>query len=61
MLRMLHDMTGRGRLQYGLLDDENRVIRWLDYPPANGRYITRRVLTPARAVPTIETYGAARW
>jgi hypothetical protein len=54
-------MTGRGRLQYGLLDDENRVIRWLDYPPANGRYITRRVLIPARLIPTIETHGAARW
>jgi hypothetical protein len=61
MLRMLHHMTGPGRLQYGLLDDENRVIRWLDYPPANSRYITRKLPRKRAARPTIETYGAARW
>jgi hypothetical protein len=54
-------MSGRYRLQYGRLDDFDAVIRWLDYPPANGRYITRRVPVPARAVPTIETHGVALW
>ena len=54
-------MSGRGRLQYGLLEDENRILRWLDYPPATGRYITRRVPVLARAVPTIETHGRALW
>jgi hypothetical protein len=32
----------RYRLQYGRLDDFGEVIQWLDYPPATGRYITRR-------------------
>lgn len=52
-------MSGRYRLQYGRLDDFGEVIQWLDYPPANGRYITRRV--PLRPVPTIESHGLARW
>lgn len=51
----------RYRKQYGLLDDFDEVIRWLDWPPINGRYITRRVPLPARAVPTVETHGEARW
>ena len=51
----------RYRLQYGRLDDFGEVIQWHDWPPANGRYITRRVLLPARAVPTIETHGEALW
>jgi len=51
----------RYRTQYGRLDDFGEVIQWLDYPPANGRYITRRVPLPARAVPTIETHGEALW
>lgn len=51
----------RYRLQYGRLDCFDAVIQWLDYPPANGRYITRRVLLPARVVPTIETHGEALW
>jgi hypothetical protein len=51
----------RYRLQYGQLDDFDAVVRWLDYPPASGRYITRRVPLPARAVPTIETHGVALW
>jgi hypothetical protein len=59
MLRLLHVMSGRYRLQYGRLDDFGEVIQWLDYPPANGRYITRRV--PLRPAPTIESHGLARW
>jgi len=51
----------RYRTQYGQLDDFGAVVRWLDYPPATGRYITRRVPLPARAVPTIETHGLALW
>lgn len=51
----------RYRLQYGRLDCFGKVIQWLDYPPATGRYITRRVLLPARVIPTIDTHGAARW
>lgn len=51
----------RYRLQYGRLDDFGEVIQWLDYPPVNGRYITRRVPLPARIVPTIETHGRALW
>jgi len=51
----------RYRLQYGQLDDFDAVVRWLDYPPASGRYITRRAPVPARAVPTIETHGVALW
>jgi hypothetical protein len=54
-------MSGRYRLQYGQLDCFNEVTRWLDYPPATGRYITRRVPVPARAVPTIESHGRALW
>lgn len=54
-------MSGRYRLQYGRLDCFDEVAQWLDYPPATGRYITRRVLIPARAVPTIETHGLALW
>ena len=49
----------RYRTQYGRLDDFDEVIQWLDYPPAGGRYITRRVLLPARVVPTVETHGEA--
>ena len=51
----------RYRLQYGRLDCFGAVIQWLDYSPANGRYITRRVPVPARAVPTTETHGVALW
>jgi hypothetical protein len=51
----------RYRLQYGQLDDFGAVIRWLDYPPATGRYITRRVPVLARQIPTIETHGVALW
>lgn len=51
----------RYRLQYGLLDDENRVIRWLDYPPANGRYITRKLPRKTAARPSIESHGRALW
>ena len=54
-------MSGRYRLQYGRLDCFGTVIQWQDYPPATGRYITRRVPVPARAVPTIETHGEALW
>lgn len=54
-------MSGRYSLQYGRLDCFDAVIQWLDYPPANGRYITRRVPVPARAVPTIESHGRALW
>ncbi len=51
----------RYRTQYGLLDCFGEVIRWLDYPPAHGRYITRRVPIIRPAAPTIETHGEARW
>lgn len=49
------------RLQYGRLDCFGAVIQWQDWPPATGRYITRRVPLSARAVPTIETHGEALW
>jgi hypothetical protein len=58
---VLHPMSGRYRLQYGRLDCFNAVIQWQDFPPANGRYITRRVPVPARLIPTIETHGTALW
>ena len=51
----------RYRLQYGRLDDFGEVIQWHDWPPINGRYITRRVLLAARVTPTIETHGEALW
>lgn len=51
----------RYRLQYGRLDDFGEVIQWLDYPPANGRYITRRVPVIRPAMPTIEIHGEALW
>ena len=47
------------RLQYGLLDDANRVIRWLDWPPTSSEYVIRRA--PLRPAPTIETHGLALW
>lgn len=49
------------RTQYGRLDDWDEVIQWLDYPPAYGRYITRRVPIIRPVVPTIETHGMAPW
>ncbi len=61
LLRLLHPMSGRYHLQYGRLDDFGAVIQWQYYPPANGRYITRRVPVPARLIPTIESHGAALW
>jgi len=51
----------RYRLQYGRLDDFGAVIQWQDFPPAHGRYITRRVPVPARQIPTIESHGRALW
>jgi len=51
----------RYRLQYGRLDDFGAVIQWQDFPPATGRYITRRVPVPTRLIPTIETHGRALW
>jgi hypothetical protein len=51
----------RGRLQYGRLDCFGEVIQWLDYPPAHGRYITRRVPAVRRPYPTPELYGEALW
>lgn len=54
-------MSGRYHLQYGLLDDAGRVVRWLNWVPTSGLYITRRVPVPARAVPTIESHGRALW
>lgn len=35
-------------IKYGILDDFNEVIRWIDYKPAHGRYITKRVEVPER-------------
>lgn len=51
----------RYRTQYGRLDDFDEVIQWLNYPPAHGRYITRRVPIIRPAAPTIETDGEALW
>ena len=44
------------RLQYGRLDCFGAVIQWQDWPPANGRYITRRVPLAARV-----TYNRNAW
>lgn len=49
------------RTQYGLLDDFDAVIRWLDYPPANGQFIKRRLPIIKKPAPTIETHGLALW
>lgn len=50
------------RLQYGWLDDDGLVCCWRDYPPTSNRpFITRKVPAVKRQVPTIETYGEARW
>jgi hypothetical protein len=48
-------------VQYGWLDCFNEIIRWQYYPPANGRYITRRVPILTSPVPTTETHGDALW
>lgn len=35
--------------RYGLIDDFGEVIRWLDYQPKHGEYITKVVQVPKRA------------
>jgi hypothetical protein len=38
-------------MRYGLLDDAGQVVRWLDYPPKHGDYITQQVAAKPRATP----------
>ena len=30
-------------MKYGILDDEGKVVRWLDYKPCHSQFIVKRI------------------